>query len=141
VDAHAERALREAIRSAIGGDLDELAGRLGRLDELGAQVNRLAADLHEARHRLAIVERRVGVTARGPRGAIRRRHAAIELRRAGHSLRAIEVLLGVSRRTITADLRSANVSAPPDAVGVDGKPIGRRALNGGRALNGSRPAA
>jgi hypothetical protein len=136
VDARAEQALAELVRAVVGADLDALHARVDRLDELGAQVDRVAADLHEARHRLAIVERRVGVTARGPRGAIRRRHAAIELRRAGHSLRAIEVLLGVSRRTITADLRSANVSAPPDAVGVDGKPIGRRALNGGRALNG-----
>jgi hypothetical protein len=136
VDAHAERALREAIRHAIGGDLDELAGRLGRLDELGAQVNRLAADLHEARHRLAIVERRVGVTVRGPRGAVRRRLAVIALREQGHSLRGIELLLGVSRRTIATDLRTANVSVPENAVGVDGKAIGRRALNGGHALNG-----
>lgn len=89
----------------------------------------------ELRHRLQLVEQRVGLAVTKPRGAHRRRLAVIELRRAGHSLRAISVLLGVARHTIEADLRGANVTLPPGAVGIDGKVIG------GRSRNGARPSA
>jgi hypothetical protein len=68
-----------------------------------------------------------------PKGAYRRRHAVIELRRAGHSLRAISLLLNTARHTVEKDLRTAGVSLPPDARGVDGKLVGARAGNGHRA--------
>ena len=102
--------------------------RLDRLDagHQLARLDRLAADLDELRYRIAAAEQRVGIRRTRPRGAIRRRHAAIELRLAGHSLRGIATQLGVARHTVETDLADANVSPPADGRGLDARVLGKR---------------
>lgn len=123
MDAAARKALGHLIRTELVADFERVAAELERLDGI-------AAELEELRHRLQLVEQETGLQIRGPRDTHTRRLAVIALRRRGYSLRKIEVLLGVARGTIEKDLRAAGVSLPPGAVGVDGKPIGRRAQNG-----------
>jgi hypothetical protein len=139
VDSAARAALaalvRGEVRTELAAELEQLAALAGRVERenrsaLVERVDWVAAEVDEVRHRLALVEQRVGLATSKPRGAHRRRLAVIELRRQGHSLRAISVLLNLARGTVESDLRRVRVSLPPDAVGVDGKPIGRRAMNG-----------
>jgi lambda repressor-like predicted transcriptional regulator len=131
---------RQHLRAAIGRNGDRLAGLEERFTRLEAfvfanagpaeRLDGVAAEVEELRHRLQLVEQRVGLATRKPRGAHRRRLAVIALRERGHSLRAISVLLGLARHTVESDLRGANVTVPPEALGVDGKTIGRRRQNG-----------
>ena len=124
MDETARVALAHLIRTELAPDFDRIAAEFERLDTLAAEADTL-------RHRVQVLEGRAGVQVRGPKDGHRRRAAVVELRLQGHSLRAIEVMLGVSRRTIESDLKRAGVSKPPrDTVALDGKPVGRRALNG-----------
>jgi hypothetical protein len=113
VDDAAHQALAHFVRSTVA-----------------EQFDRIAAEQEELRHRLQLVEQRTGLAMRMPRGAHRRRLAVIALREQGHSLRSIALLLNAARHTVESDLRDANVTVPPDALGIDNKPIGRRATNG-----------
>jgi hypothetical protein len=136
---------RQRLRAAITVNGDRLAGleeRFARLeafvfgnadpDGLAERLDAVAGELAEVRHRLALTEQRVGLATRKPRFSHTRRLAAVALRRRGYSLRAIEVMLGASRNTVTRDLAEAHVSLPPpDApLGLDSKMLGKRASNG-----------
>ena len=91
--------LDDAIRGAVGRDLDALAVEL---DSLRRQVSALRAAA-----RLAPADREV------------RQARAVQLRQEGLSTRAIAMALNVHRATVTRDV--AGVPAPELVFGLDGR--------------------
>ena len=85
------------------------------------QPRAAAATLYDRPAPCNRAEQRVGLPVTQPAGARRAQGRRDRTTRAGHSLRAIEVLLGTSRRTVAKGLRDAHVSSPPDARDVDGR--------------------
>ena len=127
VDAAARVRFEELVRA--GADLD---GLHAHVDE---QLDRIAVEMEELRHRLQLVEQRTGLATRKPRGAHTRKLAVIELRQQGHSLRSIALLLGVARHTVEADLRGAGDVAAGQRRGrrQDDRPAGIERPNTGVA--------
>lgn len=104
MDARQRHALEDLLRSAVGRDLDELAGELTML-----------------RRQVVVLERLAGLST-APAGQQERRERAAELRQAGLSTRAIASALASHRNTIVSDLRLLGVQPPSgEVVGLDGR--------------------
>jgi DNA-binding NarL/FixJ family response regulator len=97
MDARAEMALREVIRSVVSRDLDELVVRLERLEQS------LSPSFTYREH------------------VAQRRRVVVELRACGLSIAAIGRQLGVAASTVERDLQQTEHAAPDYVVGLDGK--------------------
>jgi DNA-binding NarL/FixJ family response regulator len=96
VDARAELALREVIRSVVSADLDELHNRIDRLEQSGRSFS-------YTEH------------------LVQRRRAVVELRAAGLSIAAVAKQLGLAVSTVERDLDATEHTVPTYARGRDGK--------------------
>jgi DNA-binding NarL/FixJ family response regulator len=96
MDARAEMALAEMVRSVIGADIDALHARIDALEQS---------------------ERAFSYSAH----VAQRRRAVAELRAEGLSLAAIGRRLGLARATVQRDLDAVPHEPPSHVVGLDGK--------------------